>query len=138
MAIGPDEIRLVRASLPLIRAHFEPASTQFYDNLFALAPGLRPLFRGDVADQGMRFMSTLATIAELLDDPEALATETAALARAHAQLGVVRAHFAPMGLALMVTLGETLGPAFTCELQSAWRAAYDAIAEAMIVRAAPA
>ena len=39
-----------------------------------------------------------------------------------------------MGTALLVTLGETLGPDFTTRLQQAWRAAYDHFAEEMIVR----
>lgn len=134
MPIRPDELRLIKESLPLIRRHLEPASMRFYANLFAIAPEMRPLFRSDLGNQGMRFMSTLATIADLSDDPEALADELAELARAHARVGVRPEHFAPMGLALMVTLGETIGPAFTNEIQQAWRAAYDAIAEAMAER----
>ena len=39
-----------------------------------------------------------------------------------------------MGSALMVTLGEALGPAFTPDLQGAWRAAYDNFAAEMIAR----
>ena len=56
----------VGRSLPLIREHLTPASTGFYDNLYAVAPELRGLFRGDMENQGMRFMSTLATIADML------------------------------------------------------------------------
>ena len=32
----------------------------------------------------------------------------------------------------MVTLGQTLGPEFTCEVQEAWRAAYEHCAALMI------
>jgi hemoglobin-like flavoprotein len=39
-----------------------------------------------------------------------------------------------MGAALMVTLGETLGTAFTAEIQAAWHAAYDQFAAEMIAR----
>ena len=39
-----------------IRERLVPASMDFYDNLFALAPELRALFRSDIASQGMRFM----------------------------------------------------------------------------------
>ncbi|MBP7000562.1 globin domain-containing protein [Amaricoccus sp.] len=131
MAIGPDDVARVRASLPLIRERFEPASSRFYDNLFAIAPEMRLLFRGDMDDQGMRFMSTLVAIADMIDDPDALAAEVAGLAVAHARIGIRAEHFPPLGHALLVTLGETLGSAFTPELQSAWRAAYAAIAEAM-------
>ena len=53
---------------------------------------------------------------------------------AHAGIGVRAGHFAPMGIALMVTLAETLGEAFTPELQAAWHGAYDHFAERMIRR----
>jgi len=134
MAVSAADIRKIRESLPMIREQIAPASSSFYENLFAIAPELRQLFRGDLDDQGMRFMSTLATIADLLDDPEALGPELEGLARAHAGIGVRAAHFAPMGSALMVTLGEALGPAFTPDLQGAWRAAYDNFAAEMIAR----
>jgi nitric oxide dioxygenase len=134
MAVDDAKIRLVRASLPRVRERLVPASTSFYENLFTLAPELRALFRTDLASQGMRFMSTLATIADLLDAEEELDAEIDFLARAHAGIGVKAADFVPMGSALMVTLGETLGPEFTCELQEAWRAAYDHFAGLMIAR----
>jgi nitric oxide dioxygenase len=134
MAVSDEDIRLVQRSLPRIRECYAPASTDFYDNLFALAPDLRPLFRPDVATQEMRFMSTLATIADLLDDPGALGDELDDHARAHAGLGVRAEDFVPMGAALLVTLGETLGPAFDTRLQQAWRAAYDHFAAEMIRR----
>ena len=134
MTIDDTQIRLVRESLPRVRERLVPASMDFYENLFALAPELRALFRSDIASQGMRFMSTLATIADLLDAPAELGTEIDELAKAHAGVGVQAAHFAPMGAALMVTLAETLGEEFTPELQAAWHAAYDHFAALMIAR----
>ena len=41
--------------------------------------------------------------------------------------GVRDEHFAPMGSALMVTLGETLGSDSTGDLQAAWRTVYEEI-----------
>ena len=69
MAVDQADIRLVRDSLPRIRERLVPASMTFYDNLFAIEPELRALFRVDLASQGMRFMSTLATIADVLGMP---------------------------------------------------------------------
>lgn len=134
MPIGEVERQLVRDSLGLIRIHLLPASSQFYDNLFVLAPQLRGYFRTDLAGQGMRFMTTLTTIAELLETPDEMADELDALAHAHRGIGIRAEHFAPIGAALMVTLGETLGPAFTCELRAAWRGAYEDFAAQMIER----
>jgi hemoglobin-like flavoprotein len=134
LPITEAEIRLVRESLPLVRKRLAPASDVFYENLFAVEPDLRALFRTDLQSQGMRFMSTLATIADLLDAPADLGSEIANLAAAHAGVGVRAAHFAPMGVALMVTLAETLGEDYTPELRTAWHAAYDHFAALMIAR----
>ena len=125
---------LVRDSLDLVRGRIVPASLQFDDNLLVLAPELRQLFRTHLAGHSMYFMTTLTTVAELLDDPAELADEIEALARTHRRIGVQARHFAAMGAALLVTLGETLGPDFTCELQEAWRAAYESFAALMIER----
>lgn len=134
MATDEAQARLIRESLTLVRERLQPASDAFYNNLFALAPELRDLFRPDLGGQGMRFMTTLVTIAELIDAPEALDREVTALARAHRGIGVRAAHFVPIGSALMVTLGEALGCGFTCELQEAWRSAYERFATMMIER----
>jgi hemoglobin-like flavoprotein len=134
MAVDEADIRLVRDSLPGIRERLVPASMSFYENLFSVEPELRALFRVDMASQGMRFMSTLATIADVLGDRDALDAELGELAAAHARIGVRAAHFAPMGVALMVTLAETLGDEFTPQLQEAWHAAYDYFAAEMITR----
>ena len=138
MAVAEAEIDIgvIRVSLPLVRQHLDQASEAFYVNLFAIAPELRALFPPDMADQGMRFMSTLAMMANLLDDPDGFAAGIDRLVAVHARAGVRAAHFKPMGHALLVTLGEAMGPAFTCDLQRSWRAAYDHIAAEMIRRGA--
>jgi nitric oxide dioxygenase len=136
MPVDPEQIEIIKRSLPRVRERLAPASAAFYDNLFAIAPELRGLFRGDMDTQGMRFMSTLATIADMLEDPDALGSELDDLATAHARVGVRPEHFAPMGEALMATLGETLGPDFAADERAAWRAAYDHFAAEMIARGA--
>ena len=132
MTLTQDDIRRVRESLPRIREQALPTASHFYENLFTLAPELRPLFRDDLEGQGMRFLTALAMIAEALDDPASRDAEIAALARAHADVGVRPESFVPMGAALMVTLGETLGPEFDDSLRLAWRRAYDTIAAEMV------
>jgi hemoglobin-like flavoprotein len=127
---------LIRASLAMVRQHLDQASEAFYVNLFAIAPELRALFSPDMAGQGMRFMSTLVTMANLLDDSKGLAAGVDRLVAVHGRAGVRAAHFKAMGHALLVTLGEAMRPAFTRDLQRAWRAAYDHIAAEMIRRAA--
>jgi len=134
MRLGADEIRLVRETLPLLEDTLADASARFYVNLFAIRPEMRALFRDDLERQGMRFLTAMREIADGLDDPEGLEAHFAGLARGHASAGVRAEHFEPMGDALMVTLGEAIGPAFTEARRAAWRAAYAAVAEEMIRR----
>ena len=82
----------------------------------------------------MRFMSTLATSPTCWTPRPEFGSESAHLAAAHAGVGVRAAHFAPMGVALMVTLAETLGEDYSPDLQAAWHAAYDHFAALMIAR----
>lgn len=134
MALGESEIRILRETLPLVRKKLMPASTSFYETLFELAPELRGLFRSDLTGQGMRFMTTLATIVDLMEDPAGFSAGIDDLAQAHMGIGVRAAYFVPMRLALMVTMGETLGPGFTPEVRAAWGAAYDYFSAEMIAR----
>jgi hemoglobin-like flavoprotein len=66
--VSERPVVVIRASLPAIRRHLASASDRFYVNLFTLAPELRALFPPDMAEQGMRFMSTLVLMANLLQD----------------------------------------------------------------------
>jgi hemoglobin-like flavoprotein len=86
------DIGLIRASLPMVRQHLDQASEAFYVNLFAIAPELRALFPPDMADQGMRFMSTLVTMANLLDDPKGFAAGIDRLVAVHERARVRAAH----------------------------------------------
>lgn len=135
MALTQEDIRIVQESLPTIRNHLEPASMTFYENLFKVAPDLRPMFREDLAGQGMKFFSTLHTIFEMLTNAEGARSEMGELAFSHSTLGVKAEHFAPMREALDMTLTETLGQDFTPEIRAAWLKSYDEVAGEMIRRA---
>jgi nitric oxide dioxygenase len=132
MTLTPDRISLIRQTFHDLAAEKQTASQRFYELLFEIAPDLRSLFRGDMGNQGMRFMSTLGTILDDIDNPEALAPHVERLAKGHAALGVRPAHFAPMGEALIRTMEETLGSRFPEGARAAWEEAYGFIARQMI------
>lgn len=134
MTLNARQADVVRASFENLRHRLEPASMAFYEALFRRAPELRSLFRDDLAGQGMKFMTTLGTIIRNIDSPDALGDRFAELGRGHALIGVKAQHFAPMGEALIETLGAELGPDFTAEVEAAWRAAYDDLAARIIRR----
>lgn len=135
MSISAEDMRVLHESLPVVRERTHPIAERFYENLFAMAPEMRSMFRDDLGGQGMRFITTLSAIVSILDEDREAGKAAEALARAHAGLGVRPEHYPPLGNALMVTLGETLGPDFTPERQRSWRAAYDEVAARMMAAA---
>ena len=117
--------RLVRESW----ARFEPIAVQsaryFYDKLFELDPEASRLFaRADMGAQGKKVLSMFAEIVRTLDQPETLVAEMADLGRRHVQYGVHDSQYDSVGSALLWTLEQGLGEAFTPEVRDAWTEAY--------------
>ena len=132
MPLSDTQKTQIREGFAHLRESLQPASLAFYEAFFRRRPDLRPMFRDDLAGQGMRFMATLGLVVDMLDTPEMLADRMADLGRGHAALGVQAEHFAPMGEALIETLQGELGPDFTPEAEAAWRAAYAEVARQLV------
>lgn len=132
MQLTDRQIELVQESFETLTNSVEHASLEMYERLFHRAPHLKSMFRDDLEGQGMKFMSTLGFIVDNLRDPKSFAARLDELGEGHAVLGVKSEHFDYMGDALMLTLATMLGDKFTPELESAWRQAYGAVADAVI------
>ena len=126
------QARLVRESFALVKPIAEQAAALFYDNLFHADPTLRPLFRGDMTQQGERLMTMIGATVGLLDRPAALVPVLRQLGARHAGYGVRDAHYATVGGALLLTLSQGLGESFTAEVREAWTALYAIVSETMI------
>ena len=135
MDLTTAQIALILDSFQRLKPDVEAASVLFYERLFEIAPELRSMFRSDMAGQGMRFMSTLGEIIQLLDNPDALRPHLERLAKGHAAFGVKPEHFKPMGQALIQTMRETLDEDFSEAAADAWEAAYAHMAGEMIALA---
>lgn len=128
-------IALVRESWRRVDAIAPAAAALFYENLFAADPSLRPLFRGDMAQQGDRLMRMIGAAVRGLDDLPALVPTLQDLARRHVGYGVRPVHYDTVGAALLKTLGQGLGDAFTPPVRQAWTDVYGAIAGVMLAAA---
>ena len=109
----------------------DQTGVQFYDRLFALDPALRPLFKGDIAEQSRMLMRMIATVVNGLDRLETMLPAVQALGARHAGYGVVDAHYQTVGDALLWTLRQGLGDSFTQEVAAAWSDAYGVLADTM-------
>jgi hemoglobin-like flavoprotein len=114
------------------------AATLFYDRLFTLDPSLRRLFKDDLEEQKQKLMQMLAVAVRGLDDPGTLTPAVRALGARHLGYGVEAGHYATVGEALLWTLGQGLGEAFTGEVREAWATVYGLLAGLMQQGAAEA
>ena len=101
----------------------------------AIAPHLRPMFRGNMETQGRRLMERIGAPVAKLDRPAALAHVLDALGRRHASYGVHPGHYVLVGGALLGTLADGLGEACTDEVESARAEVYGVLADTMIATA---
>ena len=132
----PHQIQLVRTSFAQVEPIAAQAATMFYNNLFAADPSLRPLFRGDMAAQGERLMTMIGAAVGLLERPHAMLPVLRSLGARHAGYGVRDEHYATVGGALLLTLEQGLGDAFTDEVRTAWATMYGIVSRTMMEAAA--
>jgi len=131
IAMNPEQIMLVQASVEVVLPTADTAAALFYRNLFELDPSLRPLFRSDMQEQGRKLMTMLRFVVKGLNRLDTLVPQVQALGRRHAGYRVLDAHHDTVGAALLATLRQGLGDAFTPEVAAAWAAAYTLLAETM-------
>lgn len=134
----PEQIALVQSSFAKVAPIADTAAALFYGRLFEVAPEVRPLFKSDLTVQGGKLMKMLGTVVNGLNDLGALLPAVRSLAERHTGYGVRPEHYAPVGAALLWTLGQGLGDEFTPEVEEAWTVAYGTLSTVMIEAAYPA
>ena len=103
----PKQVAMVQTSWLEVDPISDAVATLFYERLFDLDPTLRRLFRRTDMVQQRRI-------------------------RRHAGYGVRENHYDKVGEALLWTLREGLGEAFTLEVREAWAEVYYTLASVMI------
>jgi hemoglobin-like flavoprotein len=130
--VTPERERLVRESWRQIEPMAQELARLFYERLFELEPATERLFAStDMEAQGRKFWQMVAEIVRALDEPDELVSQTAALGRRHLGYGVTDDQYELVGAALLWTLEQALGSAFTREVGEAWSEAYLMVATVM-------
>jgi len=128
----PERRRLVIDSWKTLSPNSVQVGTIFYRRLFEIDPSLRPLFSATLMDEQIRKLTTmLDLIVDWLDLPEKLVPVLKQLGERHTKYGVMDEHYGKVGTALLGTLEEGLGDAFTPELRAAWTEAFVLISSLM-------
>ncbi len=129
--VTPTQKDLVQGSFAAVAAIGDDAAVLFYKKLFELDPGLRRMFKDDMAEQRTKLLQMLTAAVKGLDRLEQLVPVVQDLGRRHGRYGVTDAHYATVAEALLWTLEAGLGAAFTPDVRDAWVAVYTLLATTM-------
>ncbi len=132
----PEQKQLVQSSFAKVAPIADQAAALFYGRLFELDPALKPMFKGDISEQGRKLMSTLGVAVGSLDNLDALMPVLQNLGRGHVAYGVQDSHYDTVGAALLWTLEQGLGDGFTPDVKDAWTEVYTIVATVMKAAAA--
>ncbi|AKH69369.1 hemoglobin-like flavoprotein [Spongiibacter sp. IMCC21906] len=131
----PVQKELVQSSFTKVEPISDTAAELFYARLFELDPSLKPMFSGDMEQQGKKLMTMLATAVRSLDNLDALVPVVKRLGERHVAYGVQTGHYVTVGNALLDTLDKGLGDDFTPEVKEAWTVVYGVLSSTMIAAA---
>jgi methyl-accepting chemotaxis protein len=129
--LSAHQIELVQSTFAIVETIADAAAELFYNRLFEHDPSVRPLFKGDITEQGQKLMATLKVVVNGLTKLEAIVPAVQILGQRHREYGVEEHHYDTVGAALLWTLEQGLGEAFTDEVHDAWAATYTLIADVM-------
>lgn len=122
---------LIQETFALVVPISETAAEIFYGKLFELDPSVKPLFKGDMKEQGRKLMSMIGTAVKGLDRPESIIGAVQDLGKRHVGYGVKDEHYDTVGAALLSTLETGLGDKWNNEVKEAWTAVYVGLASTM-------
>lgn len=126
-----EQKELVRNTFAQLAPIADQAAALFYDRLFTIAPEIKPLFKQNMEEQGRKLMQTIGIAVAHLDRLEEIIPAVQTLGKRHVQYGVDATHYDTVGAALLWTLEQGLGDAFTPEVKAAWADVYTLLANTM-------
>lgn len=126
-----NQILLVQESFAKVAPIAEQAAEMFYQRLFELDPSLAKLFKGGMKEQGVKLMTMIAAAVRGLTDLDKLVPVLQMLGARHVGYGVKDSDYETVGKALLWTLEQGLGQAFTSDVRAAWTAVYALLAKTM-------
>src|SRR5262245_53635754 len=128
----PEQARLITTSWNSVASIADRAIEQFYNRLFEIDPSARALFRAtNMPEQRKKVIEALSLALQGLNDLAALTPTLEELGRRHQRYGVAAAHYDSVGQALLWTLEQGLGEAWTPAGAAAWTELFGQLSSVM-------
>lgn len=127
----PEQIALVKDSWKKVEPISDTAAELFYGRLFEVDPSVKPLFKGDIKEQGEKLMKMITVAVNGLDKLDTIVPAVQALGKRHGGYGVEPEHYDSVGSSLIWTLEQGLGDAFDEPTRGAWLEAYTILSTTM-------
>ena len=125
--------RVLRETLELALAQDDTFPRRFYERLFTQHPQTEAMFhRNSSGAQLKMFAKKLTALVDHIEDPAWIDRELGALAANHVGYGVTAEMYPWVGEALLATLREACGAAWTDEAERAWGETYAAMTRAIL------
>lgn len=127
----PEQIQIVQANWAKVAPNADHVAALFYDRLFEIAPEVKPLFKGDMTEQGRKLTQMIGVAVNGLPRLAEIVPAVQQMGVRHTAYGVRDEHYGPVGAALLWTLEQGLGEDFTPEAKEAWTLTYTTLAGVM-------
>jgi class 3 adenylate cyclase/hemoglobin-like flavoprotein len=122
----------LQSTLDIILSDDEAFAMRFYEKLFAVAPQVRSLFKGDMNAQGRMLTHMLVGIVYSLSRPDHLTMGLRTLGKSHERYGVRPEYYPAVVDVLIETIREQLGELCTEKVERAWRQALEFVTKTMM------
>lgn len=135
MGLSEEQVKTVKTTIPLFQQHGDQITKVFYSNMLSENPELNSIFSAtnqQTGAQSKALAGALLAYASNIDNLGALSPAVERICKKHALKGVEAKQYEMVGKYLLAAMGEVLGDAITADELTAWRAAYDQLANIMI------
>jgi hemoglobin-like flavoprotein len=131
LPMNDHTIGLVKEGFDLVEPIAPQAAALFYANLVEEEPSLQRLFMGDMAAQGAKLMQMVSLAVGTLDSSLSLTPTLQNFGRRLASLGFQDQYYETAGSALLKTLRECLGVAYTPDFEESLTDVYGEVVATM-------
>jgi len=134
-----QHIKIIKSTIPLLENAGPALTKYFYQRLFSHEPELQDIFNMSNQANGKQqfaLFEAITAYAKNIENVAVLQSAVERIAQKHTSLNIQPEHYQVVGHHLIETLRELTGDAFSADVEEAWTAAYQFLAQIFIDREA--